>query len=91
MFLVLNKIYDFLFLCKVPASYEPVVMILDLDNLSNISQCITEAVQLYGHIDILINNAGISYRGEIANTKLDVDIRLMTINYFAQIAIIKGK
>jgi dehydrogenase/reductase SDR family protein 7B len=48
-------------------------------------------VKIHNGIDILINNAGISYRGEIQNTSLDVDIKLMTVNYFAQVAIIKGK
>jgi NAD(P)-dependent dehydrogenase (short-subunit alcohol dehydrogenase family) len=35
-------------------------------------------VKIHNGIDILINNAGISYRGEIQNTSLDVDIKLMT-------------
>ena len=48
-------------------------------------------MKIHNGIDILINNAGISYRGEIQNTSLDVDIKLMTVNYFAQVAIIKDK
>jgi short-subunit dehydrogenase len=36
----------------------------------------------YGHIDILINNAGISMHGEFASTELDVFKQVMDINYF---------
>lgn len=40
---------------------------------------------------MLINNAGISYRGEVVSTNVDVDIKVMLTNYFAQIALAKGK
>lgn len=47
-------------------------------------------IDIHGKIDILINNAGISYRGEVVNTNMDVDIKVMFTNYFAQIALTKG-
>lgn len=47
-------------------------------------------IDIHGKIDILINNAGISYRGEVVNTNMDVDIKVMLTNYFAQIALTKG-
>ena len=45
----------------------------------------------WGGVDILINNGGMSYRGEALNTGLDVDIKVMATNYFGQIALTKGK
>ena len=38
----------------------------------------------------MINNAGISQRDTIINTSLDVDRRLMEINYFGSITLSKG-
>ena len=49
-----------------------------------------KVLKIHGRIDILINNAGISYRGEVIDTKVDVDIKVMLINYFGQIALAKG-
>jgi len=46
---------------------------------------------IHGRIDILINNAGISYRGEVIDTNVDVDIKVMLSNYFSQVALSKSK
>lgn len=48
-------------------------------------------IKSHGRIDILVNNAGISYRGEIISTDVSVDIRLMVVNYFGQVAVTKGE
>jgi short-subunit dehydrogenase len=42
------------------------------------------------HIDILINNAGLSQRGFVAETSLEVDRYLMEVNYFSAITLTKG-
>ncbi len=49
-----------------------------------------EAVSIYGHIDVLINNAGLSYRGLIVSTSTDVDYKVMLVNYLGQVALTKG-
>lgn len=49
-----------------------------------------EILKALGHVDILINNAGISYRGTIVDTGLDVDKKVMETNYFGPIALTKG-
>lgn len=70
-------------------TYPPVVLPIDITNINNLQTEITKIIDIHGRIDILINNAGISYRGEIINTNMDVDIKVMLINYFAQIALAK--
>jgi dehydrogenase/reductase SDR family member 7B len=42
----------------------------------------TKAVQLYGGIDVLINNAGISMRALFEEVKLDVLHKVMDVNFF---------
>jgi short-subunit dehydrogenase len=72
-------------------SAQPNVRILPMDlSLSNTLQLTTEAaVQLFGHIDILVNNGGISQRSFAKETRLEVDRRLMEVNYFGAVAITK--
>lgn len=48
-------------------------------------------MKAFGHIDILINNGGISFRGDINNTNIDVDMKVMLVNYFGQVAVTKGE
>lgn len=52
---------------------------------------VSKAIMVHGRIDILINNAGISFRGEVINTSVDVDIKVMMSNYFSQVALSKSK
>lgn len=63
---------------------------LDLSNLKKIPSEIEKVAQVYDGIDILINNAGVSYRGEVLTTQIEVDVKVMNINYFAAIAVAKG-
>lgn len=71
--------------------YVPAVVPLDLADLSSVKSKTTEILQVYGHVDILINNAGMTYRGNILETTIDVDQRLMDVNYFGPLALTKGK
>ncbi|XP_045213601.2 dehydrogenase/reductase SDR family member 7B-like [Mercenaria mercenaria] len=66
------------------------VLQLDLADLPSIERKGLEAVDIFGHVDILINNAGISYRGSIQDTDIDVHMKVMTVNYFGQIALTKA-
>ncbi|KAI1285989.1 Dehydrogenase/reductase SDR family protein 7-like [Halotydeus destructor] len=68
----------------------PRVIQMDLSNLQDTSEKAKEAIKFYGHIDILINNAGMSYRGKVNETKVDVDMQLMLVNYFGQVALTKA-
>ncbi|CAL7947682.1 unnamed protein product [Xylocopa violacea] len=67
----------------------PVILPLDLTNINSLQSEVAKIIDIHGKIDILINNAGISYRGEVVNTNVDVDIKVMLTNYFAQIALAK--
>ncbi|XP_059139712.1 dehydrogenase/reductase SDR family member 7B-like [Physella acuta] len=68
----------------------PALVVLDLENFPSIPSKVDEAVSAFGHIDILINNAGMSYRGQVIDTKLDVDMKLMAVNFFGHIEITKA-
>jgi short-subunit dehydrogenase len=48
------------------------------------------AVERFGKLDGLIHSAGISMRGLVAETKLEVYRRLMEVNYYSSIALIQA-
>lgn len=62
---------------------------LDLSEPSTLNLCAEAAIQLFGHVDILINNAGISQRSLAKDTVLEVDRRIMEVDYFGTIALTK--
>jgi short-subunit dehydrogenase len=47
------------------------------------------ALQIYGHVDYMIHNAGVALRDRVADTSLEVDRQIMQINYFAPVALTK--
>lgn len=65
-------------------------MVFDLSDTKTVLNAAEEILKYLGHVDILINNAGISFRGTIVDTGLDVDKKVMETNYFGPIALTKG-
>jgi short-subunit dehydrogenase len=51
---------------------------------------VDDAVACFGNIDILINNGGISQRSPIIETAIEVDKRLMEIDYLGTVALSKA-
>ena len=49
-----------------------------------------ESFRQLGPIDILVNNAGVSQRSLAKDTPMDVDRRIMEINFFGAVAVTKA-
>lgn len=62
---------------------------LDMEQPQGFQNCVDNALARFGRIDILVNNAGVSQRSLVAETKLEVDRRLMEINFFGAVALTK--
>lgn len=86
---ILRQLNSIIVFQTVP-THPPVVIQMDMSDLNSLPGHVAKIIQICGRIDILINNAGISYRGYAASTSVDVDIKLMLVNYFAVIALTKG-
>ena len=66
------------------------ILPLDLEVHTSLLTKVDEAINWFGRIDILVNNAGISQRSFANETSLDVDKRIMNINYLGTIALSKA-
>jgi len=63
---------------------------LDVTKIDAIADKTKEAEAIFGPIDVLVNNAGISQRGLVEETDIAVDRRLFEVNYFGNIALTKA-
>ncbi len=66
------------------------ILTLDLQEYSTMEEKVSKAISLFGHIDILVNNGGISQRALAVDTALDVDKRIMDINFMGTLALTKA-
>nr|XP_033770729.1 dehydrogenase/reductase SDR family member 7B isoform X1 [Geotrypetes seraphini] len=71
-------------------THKPHAVTFDLSDTEAVASAVGEILKCVGHVDILINNAGISYRGTILDTEVDVDRTLMETNYFGPVALTKA-
>jgi short-subunit dehydrogenase len=65
------------------------ILPLDLSQATSLPLIAEAAIQIYGQIDILVNNGGISQRGLAKDTTLEVDRKIMEIDYFGTITLTK--
>uniref|UniRef100_A0A3Q4GGZ7 Dehydrogenase/reductase SDR family member 7B n=1 Tax=Neolamprologus brichardi TaxID=32507 RepID=A0A3Q4GGZ7_NEOBR len=64
------------------STHTPCTVVFDLAKTDTVERAAEEILKCYGQVDILINNAGISYRGNILETHISVHVRDVFI-YFA--------
>ena len=73
--------------CKNPSNVT--VLPLDLEVHSSFNKITTTAIKLFGRIDILVNNGGISQRSLASETNISVDKKIMEVNYTGTVALTK--
>ncbi|MEE6497828.1 hypothetical protein FKM82_002878 [Ascaphus truei] len=71
-------------------THKPHTVIFDLSDVDAVTSAGEQILRLVGRVDILINNAGISYRGTILDTAVSVDRIVMDTNYFGPVALTKA-
>lgn len=74
--------------CEQPD--EHMVLPLDLTDSGSLAAAAAKVVERYGQIDVLLNNGGISQRGTASETLIDVDRRIMEVNYMGTIGLTKA-
>jgi len=66
------------------------IITLDLEDYKNLESKAGVAILAFGGLDILVNNGGISQRSLASETTIDIDERLMAINYLGSVALTKA-
>ncbi len=69
---------------------ECLVLPFDLLDTEIIKMTVEKAVKEYGSIDVLINNGGISQRSYAHETPLEIDRKIMEIDFFSYIVLTKN-
>jgi dehydrogenase/reductase SDR family member 7B len=73
--------------CGAPETH---VLPLDLAELSTIPVRTSEALARVGAIDVMVHNAGVGQRSLAADTAVDVDRKLIEVNYLGPVALTKA-
>ncbi len=73
----------------VRAGSDTMIAVMDLSDIDSISKTAGEVMNKYPHIDILVNNGGISQRSLAAETPVKVDRMVMETNFFGAITLTK--
>ena len=73
-------------LCK----NECFILTLDLEKNNDFQLKVAQVLTKFKTIDLLINNGGISQRSIASETQIEVDRKIMEINYFGTIALTKS-
>lgn len=67
-----------------------IVLPLDMEQSLVFGEKVKQVMDRFGRIDLLFNNAGLTHRSEIHETPLELDRKLMEVNYFGTIALTKA-
>lgn len=75
---------------KCVGSSEVIIETMDVIEHDKMPKKVEKVLGLTGHIDILINSAGISQRSLVKDTDFEVDKRIIDINFLGTVAISKA-
>ena len=67
-----------------------IVVTLDLSRVADLPMAVSEVLARRGHVDILVNNGGVSQRALAKDASLTVERSLMEVNYFGPVALTKS-
>jgi short-subunit dehydrogenase len=65
------------------------VLPLDLSQSETFAQKTQEAIQAFGHVDLMVHNGGMSKRSLVDKTEMELHRHLMEVNYFSYVALTK--
>lgn len=66
------------------------VLPLDLGDADSLAAKTVDAIALFGHVDVMVHNGGISSRGTVEETDVSVHRRVMELDYFGYIGLTRA-
>jgi short-subunit dehydrogenase len=76
--------------CTKAGANSVLVQPLDLAQHDSLPSVVENILKKVGKVDVLVNNGGISQRALVKDTHLEVDKKLMNVNYFGTVALTKA-
>lgn len=77
--------------CLKPRGNQRVFILpMDISETLVSKQLTDDVIREFGQIDILVNNAGLSQRSYAIDTPLDIDRKIMEVNFFGTVALTKA-
>jgi len=73
-----------------PGAGKVLILPFDVTHTDCHQTMVSAVIEHFGQVDILVNNAGISQRSLVQETVLEVDRRIMEVNYFGVISLTKA-
>lgn len=73
-----------------PVSKDVHEVVFNLGNPEEVKATAEKVLQKFGRVDVLMNNGGISTRAEATETSLEIDRRVMEIDYFSGVILTKA-
>jgi len=74
--------------CTNPGAVQ--ILPLDLGDIPSLDGKAEAAIACYGQVDIMVHNGGVTQRGLIIETELEVHRRVMEVDYFSYVALTKA-
>ncbi|KAJ8920678.1 hypothetical protein NQ315_004817 [Exocentrus adspersus] len=71
-------------------THPPIIIPLDLYDIKSLGSHVNKIISITGQVDILINNGGISQRSTVLMTDIEVDNKIMMVNYMGSVALTKA-
>jgi len=75
---------------KAPNPEHCIVLPLDLTDSDQFEEKVSQAISFFGQVDVMFHNGGISQRSLVRETGIDVDRKLMEVNFFGTVALTKA-
>lgn len=66
------------------------ILPLDVANLTNVNEEVEKVFRKFGGIDILVNNAGVAQRSYVKDVSIEVERKIMEVNYFGAVIMTKA-
>ncbi|MDR3696893.1 SDR family NAD(P)-dependent oxidoreductase [Mucilaginibacter sp.] len=74
--------------CSDPAEVQ--LLQLDLADAASLEGKVADAISCFGHIDMMVHNGGITQRGLVVETGMEVHRRIMEVDYFSYVELTRA-
>ncbi|KAM3833916.1 dehydrogenase/reductase (SDR family) member 7Cb [Diretmus argenteus] len=87
----LESLYDALTADADPReTFAPKLVILDFSDMDSMEDVVSEVLECYGCVDVLICNSSTKLKAPVQSVSLDLDRNIMDVNYFGPSTLAKG-